>query len=315
LQSPKPETVTFWQERCLELLEPARSADKTSQAVDTFLSLLILGNVIAVTLESVASIGAQYSQAFHIFESLSLSIFAAEYCLRLWASAARSDSKHASAFRRRLEYMISFNGVVDLLAVLPGLIAFLVAAPDMRWLRVMRVMRLLKLSNYSRALEDFVSAIRGQTRSFLAATYLFCISLFSASALIYITENYSQPDVFASIPDSLWWAFITITTVGYGGVTPITPLGKIVGAFTAKLGIFTLALLTGIVANAFAQQIIRRETIFETEVSSALADGIITENEMAQIEALRLRFNFDEEYARTIIETLADLEQASRDQN
>lgn len=308
------EAIAPWQTRCLEILEPSRAGDKTSKAVDIFLTVLIISNVIAVTLESIASVGARYETAFNIFEWISIGIFTLEYGLRLWANGAKTDSKYVSAFRRRLDYMISFNGVIDLLAILPSLISFMVAAPDMRWLRVMRVMRLLKLSNYSRALEDFISAIRGQKRSFLAAMYLFCILLFAASALIYIAEQPSQPDVFSSIPDSLWWAFITITTVGYGDVTPITPLGKIIAAFTAMLGIFTLALLTGLVANSFAQQIIRREMIFEAEVSSALSDGIITEYEMKQIEALRLRFNIDQDHARAIIETLSDLERNHRDQ-
>ena len=152
---------------------------------------------------------------------------------------------------------------------------------DLRWLRVLRLVRLLKISHYSSALEDLFSAIYQERRSFLAALYLMGIALFLSSSLMYLAEYDAQPEKFASIPQTMWWALITLTTVGYGDVYPITPLGQAIGAFTALLGVCTVALLTGIVASAFSNQMASREAIFEAEIASALSDGVVTDDEQA----------------------------------
>ena len=104
----------------------------------------------------------------------------------------------------------------------------------------------------------------------------------------------------------MWWAIITLTTVGYGDVSPITPLGKLIGALTALMGVCTVALLTGIVGNAFANQLQKRKAIFEAEVDHALADGVITSDEAAHIDRLRKEFNLSEEHARAIIASLTE---------
>ena len=98
----------------------------------------------------------------------------------------------------------------------------------------------------------------------------------------------------------MWWALITLTTVGYGDVYPITPLGQTIGAFTALLGVCTVALLTGIVASAFSNQMARREAIFEAEITSALSDGVVTDDEQCHIEELREKFKITEEHAKAI---------------
>ena len=104
----------------------------------------------------------------------------------------------------------------------------------------------------------------------------------------------------------MWWAIITLTTVGYGDVSPITPLGKLIGALTALMGVCTVALLTGIVGNAFANQLGKRKAIFEAEVDHALADGVISSDEAVHIDRLRQEFNLSEEHARAIIASLTE---------
>ena len=295
------------QKRVYEILGQAQNGDKVSSFVDRFLTILIITNVLAVSLESVETIGSAFRQEFAAFEMFSIIVFGTEYILRLWSAVAKENSAHKTPFGKRIEYILSFNGLVDLAALLPSLISMFVGSADLRWIRVVRILRLLKMSNYSTALEDLGSAIYEERQSFLAALYLFTLALFIASALMYVLEHQAQPEAFASIPESMWWALITLTTVGYGDVSPITTLGKMVGALTALIGVCTVALLTGIIASAFTSQIEKRKALMEAEIAAAFSDGIITDNEMQKIEEMRRRFNMNEDHVAAIIEIITDV--------
>ncbi len=294
------------QKRLLEILEKSDGQDKASFYCDMSLSVLIVLNLLAISLESVENIGTPYSHYFFIFEMFSVSIFGAEYILRIWASAASSSTKWKKPLSKRLAYIFSFTGLVDLVAILPSLLSIFVGSVDLRWLRVLRMVRLLKISHYSSALEDLVSAIRHESASFTAAIYLLVLALFFSSSALYIVESDVQPDEFGSIPETMWWSIITLTTVGYGDASPITAIGKVIAAITALMGVMTVALLTGIVANAFANQVQRRNSIFEAEIVHALADGEISEDEAKKIEALRKRYDLSDEHAEAIIEIMTD---------
>ena len=276
--------------RTSELLSKANISDKPSQYVDTALFILILLNITAVCLESIKDIGNKYEKSFYYFEMFSVFIFGIEYLLRVWSAPAREDLGEGSSFIKRLKYIFSFTGLIDFVAIIPSIITYF-GGLDLRWLRVLRLLRLLKISNYSSAIEDFFSAIMADWRSFSAALYLVLVALFLSSALMYIAENESQPDKFSSIPETMWWSLITLTTVGYGDVSPITPFGKIIGAFTAIMGVCTVALLTGIVASAFANQRAQRTAILEAEINQALSDGVISDMEAKKIEKLRKELN------------------------
>ena len=291
--------------RTSELLSKGNITDKPSQYVDTALFILILLNVIAVCLESVQNIGNEYKKPFYYFEMFSVLIFGIEYLLRVWSAPAREDLGENSNFIKRLKYIFSFTGLVDFIAIIPSIITIF-GGLDLRWLRVLRLLRLLKISNYSSAIEDFFSAIMADWRSFTAALYLVLVALFLSSALMYIAENESQPDKFSSIPETMWWSLITLTTVGYGDVSPITPFGKIIGAFTAIMGVCTVALLTGIVASAFANQRAQRTAILEAEINQALSDGVISDLEAKKIEKLRKELNLSPEHSRSLMKVLSE---------
>ena len=267
---------------------------------------MILLNLLAVSLESVDALSASYGTAFFAFEMVSVAIFGVEYALRIWSAAANEASEHSSPAKRRLEYIFSFTGLIDLIAILPSLLPLFLGEIDLRWLRVLRLVRLLKISHYSSALEDLIAAIRSEKSAFGAAMYLFFIALFASSSLMYVVEHQAQPENFSSIPTTMWWSLITLTTVGYGDVSPVTPVGKIVGAMTAMMGVCVVALLTGIVATAFSNQISRRQDIFEAEIVAALSDGVITKDEMDRIAAMQKELGMSEEHAKAIIELLRD---------
>ena len=141
---------------------------------------------------------------------------------------------------------------------------------------------------------------------FFATIYLLAIALFLSSSLVYLAEYEIQPENLNQFPHAMWWSLITLTTVGYGDVSPITPLGKLVGAFTALMGVCTVALLTGIVASAFANQLARKRQMFEAEVSSALEDGVLTGDEVERLNSLKENYHISDEQARAIIEMLSN---------
>ena len=292
--------------RILQILSRSSGSDRASRICDRFLSTMILLNLLAVSLESVDALSASYGTAFFAFEMVSVAIFGVEYALRIWSAAANEASEHSSPAKRRLEYIFSFTGLIDLIAILPSLLPLFLGEIDLRWLRVLRLVRLLKISHYSSALEDLIAAIRSEKSAFGAAMYLFFIALFASSSLMYVVEHKAQPENFSSIPTTMWWSLITLTTVGYGDVSPVTPVGKIVGAMTAMMGVCVVALLTGIVATAFSNQISRRQDIFEAEIVAALSDGVITKDEMDRIAAMQKELGMSEEHAKAIIELLRD---------
>ena len=294
------------QKRTSQLLSKGNVADKPSQYVDMILFILIVLNIAAVCLESVKHIGNEYKVAFNAFEFFSVVIFGIEYVLRVWSAPARNDLGNSTNIIKRMKYIFSFTGLIDFLAIIPSILPYFFGGLDLRWLRVLRLLRLLKISNYSSALEDFFSAIKADWRSFSAALYLMVIALFLSSALMYIAEHDSQPEKFSSIPETMWWGLITLTTVGYGDVSPVTPLGKIIGAFTAIMGVCTVALLTGIVASAFANQRAQKAAILEAEISQALSDGVISDDEAQKIEKLRKELNLSPEHSKSLVDILSE---------
>ena len=283
------------------MLEKAQPGDTASLVVDRGLAFLIVANVIAVTLETVDEIYQAYAPAFTLFEIISVIIFTIEYLLRIWVSASNNASRFDAPFRRRLSYMLSPSGMIDLLAILPAFLPFFTSV-DLRWLRILRLLRMFKISHYSSALEDFFSAIYHERTAFAGALYLFCVTLFLSSALMYLVEHSAQPEVFSSIPETLWWSLITLTTVGYGDVAPITAIGKVIGGITAFMGVCVVALMTGIVASAFSSQVSRRQDLLEAEIMNALDDGVITEDELEKITELQNQLNLEDHHLKAILE-------------
>lgn len=157
---------------------------KVAQLFSWVLTLMVLGNVAAVILASVPAIDAQYPLALARFEALSIVFFSAEYLLRIWTAAEKPRHARQTVFRRRLAYMLSFHGLIDLLAVLPFFLQTLLPGMDLRFLRVIRVMRILKLSHYSTALEDLMASIYAERDAFISALYLLALSILITSCQI-----------------------------------------------------------------------------------------------------------------------------------
>ena len=291
--------------RIWEVLETGNSHDKVSLYIDIFLISLILLNIVAVLLETVDSIYNQYKIQFLIFERLSTFIFLVEYILRVWVSIeAKKDND--SNLITRLKYMITWPAIIDLLAVLSGLLPMLFEV-DLRLLRALRMIRLLKFSRYFKVMNLLLGVLKEEKQSFLAAMFLLVIALLIASTGIYIFEKEAQPDKFGSIPESMWWAIATLTTIGYGDVTPITAMGKLFGAIIAIIGIGTVALPSGILASGFSDQLKRRQSKYENELNKALQDGIITNKERSKLTKIAEDMNLSEDQIKTMEKKLKEI--------
>jgi len=290
--------------RLFEILEVGKGSDVTSKICDNFLVFLVISSIFSVILGSVPEIDVKYSLELRLFEIVTVLIFTVEYLLRLWVAPI----KYEQSKRPKIKYIFSFYGIVDLAAILPFYISLFGFGVDLRVLRAARLLRILKISHYNTALQDLALAIYDERKSFVSAIYIFTVALLITSSLIFFAENSRQPEDFRSIPDAIWWSLITLTTVGYGDVSPITPIGKIIGAITALLGVCTVALLTGIVGNAFSAQLSRKRSEFRSEVLRALQDGVITDVEHEYLDKLRDEFNMSKQHARSIlIETTQDM--------
>lgn len=294
-------TYSRIQQRALEVLEPGRSGDLYSKITDYLIAALVILNIMAVTLESVSDFSVTYASQFYFFEVFSVAIFSVEYLLRVWACAARSDPATKLFGSYRLGYIFSFSGLIDMVSIIPFYLQALFPGLDLRVLRTLRLLRIFKLSNYNTAIEDLFSAIYEERKSFIAALYLLVIAFVLTSSLIYFAETKAQPDKFGSIPDAMYWSLITLTTVGYGDVSPVTWIGKVISIITALMGVSVVALLTGILANAFSNQIARRKMIFEDQIREALQDGVVDAVESRSLEALRKEFGLSPQQADALM--------------
>jgi voltage-gated potassium channel len=194
----------------------------------------------------------------------------------------------------RLRYVFSLIALVDLLAVLPYYLAAIVPI-DLRFLRVLRILRILKLSHYFAALDVLLEVARKERNAFGAAFFLLALGTLFASSGIYLCEHEIQPVAFGSIPAAMWWAVATLTTVGYGDVTPVTVAGKVFGASITVMGIGMVALPTGILASGFSEELRRRQQRYGAEMRSALADGVLDGFEREHLERLRRELGLSEE--------------------
>lgn len=290
--------------RMYQLLEKAEEGDRASQLVDVGLLILVFVNVLAVSLETVDSLHRAYAEIFWWIEIVSVTLFTLEYGLRFWSVAASADERGISSLKARLSYVFSPTGIIDLVAILPSLLPLLFGSIDLRWLRILRLARLFKFSHYTSALEDLISSVRREHQSFIATIYLLFLALMISSTLIYVFEHELQPEKFGSIPESMWWSFVTLTTVGYGDVVPVTAAGRAIAALTALMGVCVVALLTGIVATGFSKQMAMKQSELEDEIEQAMADGHISIDEQARIDRLTRHLHLSAEEEQLLLARL-----------
>lgn len=241
-------------QRMFQILEVGTHDDKLNKVYDLCMIVLIVFNVIFLCLETVQGIEKRLHPFFSIFEWVSVILFTVEYGLRLWVCTETPSGKGAT--QDRLKFMISFMGLVDLLSFLPFyLFLYIPTAKFLSIIRLFRLVRLVKLAAYSKALSLLSNVARKRKDELLTTGFIMFILLVCASTGMYLLENQAQPDKFSSIPMAMWWGVTALTTVGYGDVYPITPLGKIFASVVALLGIGVFALPAGILGASFIEEV------------------------------------------------------------
>lgn len=244
------------QQRIWELLESARPGDRSSRIVDIAIIGLIVANVIAVVVGSVSSIEATYATQLWVFEVFSVLVFTLEYVLRMWA--CKVDLRYAGR-GGRWRFALRPMPVIDLLAILPFYLPFFgVDTRIVRIFRLFRLIRILKIGRYSQAFRMIGRVLVTRKEELVLTTITLLFVLLVSATLMYYAENEAQPEQFSSIPATLWWAIVTLTTVGYGDIYPVTLMGKILGGLIAGIGIGMVALPAGIISAGFIEEIDKR---------------------------------------------------------
>jgi voltage-gated potassium channel len=251
--------MTFRQ-RVHDILEFGSEFDPVTRAVNIFLVTMIVLNVVAFAAETVPEIGQRYGPWFKLFNLVSVAIFTIEYVLRLWSCVELPLLHGQPAWRARAIFALRPLQIIDLVAILPFYLSFLIGI-DLRILRVFRLFRFLKLVRYSPALVALGRVFANERRALLGALLVMFALLLFASSGMYFIERHVQPEVFGSIPSAAWWAISTLTTVGFGDAVPLTGLGKAFGGLIMIFGLGMFALPIGIIATGFSHESNRREFV------------------------------------------------------
>lgn len=246
--------------RCFDTLEVDIGESLSSRIVDGTLIWLIVLNVAAAVLETVDHLYGRYVFWFTALELFSVAVFTAEYIVRLWISVEHVRYPSDQPIRSRLRYMRSPMAIIDLLAIAPFYMVFL--GLDFRMLRVFRLFRLFKLLRFSPAIYTLGRVLYVERRAILAAGVIMLSLITFAATGIYYLEHTLQPYVFGSIPQAMWWAIATLTTVGYGDAVPLTVGGRMFGGLVMIFGLGMFALPIGIIASGFANEIRQRDFVF-----------------------------------------------------
>jgi len=272
-----------------------------SRYVEWLITVVVLVNCTAVILDSVPEIHAEFKEFFHELEFWSVMFFTAEYILRVWSLGARYTPEEGGAWRGRRGYIFSAFGLIDFFATMPHYLHMFFPYLDLRILRVLRLLRILKLSKYNTALQDLFHAVYSERQAFGSAVFLLTIATIVSASLMHFAEGHQQPEFFGTIPHSIYWAIVTITS-GYGNVEPMTKAGEAIALITGFLGVCMAAIMTGIVASAFSNQVARKKAAFEAQLREVFSDGNMSEDEQASLKRLQAHYRLTDEQVEAMLQ-------------
>jgi voltage-gated potassium channel len=277
------------------LVFPTSHSGKLHELFDTFIAIWVLLSVISVILESVESLHYILNLQFIVLDSIAVAIFTLEYCMRMYSCV--EDPKYQGAILGRFNQAKTPSTLIDLLAVLPFFLeVFLHHVLDLRFLRIFRLARLLKLTRNSDATTVLFRVIAREWPIMSAASFIMGLLLILTATIGYLLENEAQPEKFENIPQSIYWAVITLASVGYGDISPVTPWGRAMTSVLALLGIGIFAIPAALLASAFSDELIKDRDALKANLFQILKDGKIEakETQFIREEAKRLHLSVEE---------------------
>lgn len=242
-----------FKQRCFEILQPADNYNVVSKTFDLTITVLIIVNIVLIVMDTF-SLPDWLKAISSGAEVFLVAIFTIEYIVRVYVSDMLYPE--LTPHKARIKYIFSALALIDLLAILPFYIPFIIPF-DLRALRALRTIRLLrifKITRYTTALSSIVAVLKQKKYELFSSIAVVALLMVIAAVIMYSVENEAQPDVFDNAFSALWWAFATLTTVGYGDIYPITVVGKILSTIIAVLGIGLVAIPTGIISAGFTEQ-------------------------------------------------------------
>lgn len=286
--------------RIYHMLGGEGHTDPWVKLVDYALVSLITINCIFSVLESVEDLAIVHGYIFHAFDHFSVAIFSVEYVLRVWTAVEIDHPRFRHPFFGRLHFIFTPMAIIDLVAIVPFYMGFFFEV-DLRAMRVFRLLRVFKLTRYSQAMGIMIDVLRQEARSIGAMLFVFLVILVFVSSLMYMLEHPKQPQVFSDIPSAMWWAVVTMTTLGYGDMVPATVLGRVLGACTAVIGVGMIALPAGVLASGFSEQLRQRRQKYLETVDKMVLDGQITRREKHLLDETRNILGLSQEEAAQIL--------------
>ena len=292
-----------FRQRIHALVFPSAYGGTMQTIFDTFIGVWVIISVLAVVLESVHSISYAINVEFAILDALAVAVFSVEYCMRIYASVEEPGFKNAIA--GRFKQATTPATVIDLLAILPFFLEVVLSHVfDLRFLRVFRLARLLKLTRHSDATAILGKVLVREWPVMSASAFIMMLLLVLTASLGYLFEHEAQPDKFENIPTAFYWAVITLASVGYGDISPVTPVGRAMTIVLALIGIGIFAIPAALLSSAFSDQLVKERNALKANLLSMLKDGHLNEEEISLIrqEAKRLHLTIEE--INALLETI-----------
>lgn len=290
-----------FRQKVFSLLHATPTSGPLHRYIDRLIIAAVLISVVSIVLETVPAIHAIFQNEFAVLEIATIVLFSVEYVARVYSAC--EVAKYKDPIKGRLRYMVSIPALIDLVSILPFFLGILLnQVVDTRFLRIFRLTRLLKVTRYTGTLNTLIKAISREKRVLFASAFMMLLLVVLTASLGYELEHDAQPDKFDSIPSAMYWAVITLASVGYGDISPITPMGRAMTVVISLIGIGIFAIPAGLMASAFTDQLrIDRET-FENEFRDALAKGQISHDDQHALNAEAERLHLTPQDVTRIME-------------
>jgi voltage-gated potassium channel Kch len=290
-----------FRQKIYALVFPSPYGGKLHEYYDLFIVFWVLISVLAVILESVDSIYYNLAVEFVVLDTLAVLVFGFEYAFRIYSCV--EDPRYKHWFAGRFRYARSPGAIIDLLAIIPFFLeVFLHHLVDLRFLRAFRLMRLFKLTRYTGSAGTLFTVVRRELPTIGTSAFIMMLLVVFAASFGYLLEHEAQPEKFENIPTAIYWAVITLASVGYGDISPITPMGRIMTVVMALLGIGIFAIPASILSSGFMHELQSQRQHLENELFEMLEDGVLSPEEREKVEALGKKLNISPQQLDTLIE-------------